>query len=124
MIKEDYVEWKPEPLVDPRAAKVEQIIHGMEQIIAAEGPVMASRVFPDFLQGPAAWAGSTTDTKRSFHRALETALKNETFLAEKEGSEEPRRLDPSAPEQNRVRIRTWAAAPCTKFGRRTGRIHA
>jgi len=49
--KEAYIEWTPTRLADPRSAKVEQFIHGMEQIIATEGPVMGLPGIPDFLQG-------------------------------------------------------------------------
>ena len=75
--KEDYVEWTPTRLVDPRASNVEQLIHGMEHIIASEGPVIASRVFQIFSK-----AGGLSriyvETKKSFHRALQTALGHES----------------------------------------------
>jgi hypothetical protein len=88
LTKEDYVEWTPAPLVDPRAANTEQVIHGMAQIIAAEGPVMASRVFRIFSR-----AGGLSriydETRRSFLRALRTALDQGVFVAEQEASEDP-----------------------------------
>jgi hypothetical protein len=102
---EDYVEWTPARLVDPRAATAEQIIHGMEQIISAEGPVMASRVFRIFSR-----AGGLNriyeETKRSFLHALRTALRNGIFAAEKEASEDPTTWVLRLPSQKRVRIRT------------------
>jgi hypothetical protein len=103
--KENYVEWTPARLVDPRAAKVEQIIDGMEQIIAAEGPVMASRVFRIFSR-----AGGLSriyvETRRSFLRALRTALDKGIFVAEQEASEDPATWILRLPSQKRVRIRT------------------
>jgi len=105
MTQEDYVEWTPERLVDPRAAKVEQIVHGMEQIVAAEGPVMASRVFRIFSK-----AGGLSriydETRRSFLHALRDALGNGTLVAEKEASEDPATWILRLPSQQRVRVRT------------------
>jgi hypothetical protein len=103
--KEDYVEWIPVQLVDPRAAKDEQIIHGMDQIIAAEGPVMASRVFQIYSK-----AGGLTriyeETRRSFLRALQTALHQGVFVAEQEASDDPATWILRLPSQAAVRIRT------------------
>ena len=103
--KVDYVEWVPARLVDPRAAKIEQIIHGMEQIIAAEGPVMASRVFRIFSR-----AGGLSriydETRRSFLRALRTALDKRILVAEEEASEDPATWILRLPSQERVRVRT------------------
>jgi len=103
--KEDYVEWAPVRLVDPRAAKVGQIIHGMDQIIAVEGPVMASRVFHIFSK-----AGGLTriyeETRRSFIRALRGALDEGVFVAEQEASEDPATWIVRLPSQPRVRVRT------------------
>jgi hypothetical protein len=105
LTKEDYVEWTPAPLVDPRAANTEQVIHGMAQIIAAEGPVMASRVFRIFSR-----AGGLSriydETRRSFLRALRTALDQGVFVAEQEASEDPATWILRLPAQERVRIRT------------------
>ncbi len=103
--KEAYVEWTPTRLVDPRSAKVEQLIHGMEQIIAVEGPVMTSRVFHIFSK-----AGGLSriygETKKSFLHALRTALDNGAFAAEQEASDEPATGILRLPCQKRVRIRT------------------
>ena len=105
MTKEDYIEWTPARLVDPRSATEEQIIHGMEQIIAAEGPVMASRVFRIFSR-----AGGLTriydETRRSFLHALETALAKRIFAADKHSSEDPASWVLRLPSQDRVRVRT------------------
>lgn len=103
--KEGYIEWRPARLVDPRAANVDQIIHGMEQIIEAEGPVMAYRVFQLFSK-----AGGLSriygETKRSFLRALRTAIKEGLFLAEQENCADPATWILRLPSQNRVRVRT------------------
>ena len=103
--KEDYVHWTPAPLVDPRGATIDQLIHGMDQIVAAEGPVMASRVFHIFSK-----AGGLSriydETKRSFVRALRTGLDRDIFLAEQEDSEDPSTWIVRQPTQPRVRIRT------------------
>ncbi|MDA1324656.1 MAG: hypothetical protein O3C34_07910 [Proteobacteria bacterium] len=103
--KEDYIEWAPVRLVDPRAAKVEQIIHGMDQIIAVEGPVMASRVFHIFSR-----AGGLSriydETRRAFLRALRTALDEGIFVAEQEALEDPATWILRLPSQARVRTRT------------------
>jgi hypothetical protein len=105
MTKEDYVEWTPERLVDPRAATAEQIIHGMERIVATEGPVMASRVFRIFSR-----AGGLNriydETRRSFLHALRTALAKGIFVADKEDSDDPATWILRLPSQNRVRLRT------------------
>ena len=37
---EEYGEWPAAPMVDPRAAKADQLIHGMAKIVAVVGPVM------------------------------------------------------------------------------------
>lgn len=103
--KETYVEWTPTRLVDPRSAKVEQLIHGMEQIIAAEGPVMASRVFQIFARA-GGLGRILSETRKSFLRALRTALDNGVFLAEQEDSEDPATWILRLPSQERVRIRT------------------
>lgn len=103
--KKDYVEWIPTRLVDPRAANTEQIIHGMAQIIAAEGPVMAARVFRIFAR-----AGGVSriydETRRSFHRALRTALDKGIFVAEPEAAEDRATWVLRLPSQARVRVRT------------------
>ena len=103
--KEAYQEWQPESLVDPRGANADQIINGMQQIIAAEGPVMASRVFHLFAK-----AGGLSriydETKRSFLRALQSALDEGTFLAEQEASEDLETWIIRLPSQPRVRVRT------------------
>jgi hypothetical protein len=103
--KENYVEWTPTRLADPRAATAEQIIHGMEQIISAEGPVMASRVFRIFSR-----AGGLNriydETKRSFLHALRTALDKGIIAAEKESSEDPTTWILRLPPQKSVRVRT------------------
>jgi len=105
MTQEDYVEWTSERLADPRAATVEQIIHGMAQIVSAEGPVMASRVFRIFSK-----AGGLNriydETRRSFLHALQTALDRDTLVADKEASEDPATWIVRTPSQKRVRVRT------------------
>ncbi len=105
MAKEDYVEWTSARLVDPRSATPEQIIHGMEQIIAAEGPVMASRVFRIFSR-----AGGLNriydETRRSFLHALQTGLAKRILVADKEASEDPATWILRLPSQERVRVRT------------------
>ncbi len=103
--KEAYVEWTPTRLVDPRSAKVEQLIHGMEQIIAVEGPVMTSRVFHIFSK-----AGGLSriygETKKSFLGALRPALDNGAFTAEQEASDDPATWILRLPSQGHVRVRT------------------
>jgi len=105
LTKENYVDWTPTRLVDPRAATAEQIIHGIEQIVSTEGPVMASRVFRIFSR-----AGGLNriyvETKRSFVHALRTALERGIIIAEKEASEDLTTWILRLPSQNRVRIRT------------------
>jgi hypothetical protein len=103
--KQDYVEWTPTRLVDPRAANTEQIVHGMAQIVAAEGPVLAARVFRIFSR-----AGGLSriydETRRSFLRALQTALDTGVLVAEREASEDPATWILRLPSQERVRVRT------------------
>ena len=103
--QEDYVEWVPAQLVDPRAANSEQIIHGMEQIIATEGPVMASRVFQIFAR--AGGLGRIyEETRQSFLGALQTALDEGVLVAEQEASDDPATWIVRLPSQPLVRIRT------------------
>ena len=40
--KQQYREWAPVKLVDPRVATVEQLIQGMKLIVEAEGPILAT----------------------------------------------------------------------------------
>ena len=105
IVQEDYVEWSPVQLVDPRSAQDEQVIHGMDQIIAAEGPVMASRVFHIFSK-----AGGLSriyeETRRSFIHALQGALDKGIFIAEQEASEDSATWILRLPSQPLVRIRT------------------
>ncbi len=105
IVKEDYIEWTPVRLVDPRAASIEQFIDGMEQIVSVEGPVIVSRVFHIFSR-----AGGLSriylETKKQFLRALETALKKGTFVSEQEGSEDPATWIIRLPTQPQLRIRT------------------
>ena len=103
--KEDYGEWTPTQLVDPREATVEQLIHGMQMIVAAEGPVMASRVF--HICAKAGGLGRIHDaTRKRFLLALKTALEQRVFVADKEASNDPATLILRLPDQKAVRVRT------------------
>lgn len=103
--KEDYGEWTPTQLVDPREATVEQLIHGMQMIVAAEGPVMASRVF--HICAKAGGLGRIHDaTRKRFLLALKTALGQRIFVADQEASDDPAALILRLPDQKAVRVRT------------------
>ena len=103
--REEYKEWPTAPLVDPRGAKAEQLIHGMEQIVAVEGPIMASRVFHIFSK-----AGGLNriydETKRAFLQALKTAIDDGVFLAEQEASDDSATWILRLPTQPPARVRT------------------
>ena len=103
--KDDYGEWAPIPLADPREATVEQLIHGMTMIVAAEGPIMASRVF--HICAKAGGLGRIHEaTRKRFLLALKTALGQGVFAAEKEASDDPAALILRLPDQKAVRVRT------------------
>ena len=77
--KDAYREWTPARLVDPRGATVEQLIHGLELIVEAEGPVMASRAFTIFAK--AGGLGRIHEaTRKGFILALQAALRKGVFL--------------------------------------------
>jgi len=102
---EDYGEWPAAPLVDPRSAKADQLIHGMAKIVAVVGPVMASRVFQI-----ASKAGGLNriydETKRAFLRALQAAIYAGTLVADQEASDDPATWVIRLPTQPPVRVWT------------------
>ena len=108
--QEDYVEWVPAQLVDPRAANSEQIIHGMEQIIATEGPVMASRVFQIFARA-ADWAGSTKRPGSHFSAPSRPRSTRASWLPNRRPRTIPRR-GLCGCRRNRLYVfGPWAAVP-------------
>ncbi len=102
--KDAYREWTPVRLVDPRGATVEQLIHGLELIVEAEGPVMASRVFTIFAK--AGGLGRIYEpTRKRFILALKDALRKGVFLSEREASEDPGTWILRPPSRQAVHVR-------------------
>jgi hypothetical protein len=105
MTREEYREWTPIRLVDPRGATTEQLVHGMRLIVEAEGPVMASRVFSIFSR--AGGLGRIyEETRKRFIASLEVALKKKVFVAEREASDDPAAWIVRLPSQKPVRARS------------------
>ena len=103
--KQEYREWAPVRLVDPRRATVEQLIHGMDLIIEAEGPVIAARVFHIFAKASGLNRIYET-TQRSFVVALRAALRTGLILSESEASEDPCTWVLRPPCREPFRVRT------------------
>ncbi len=105
IVTDEYREWTPVQLVDPRGATVPQLIHGMELIVEVEGPVIAGRVFHIF----AKTSGLTRiydATRRRFISGLQAALEQGVFLSELEASEDPFSWVLRLPTQQPVRVRS------------------
>ena len=105
IFKEEYRDWTPVRLADPREANVEQLIHGMGLIIEAEGPVIAGRVFQ--IYSKAGGLGRIYEaTQRKFIVGLRAALKPGLFLSEREASDDPGTWVLRPPSREPVRVRT------------------
>lgn len=103
--KQEYREWAPVRLVDPREATVQQLIHGMDLIIEAEGPVIAGRVFHIFAKA-SGLNRIYEATHRNFIVGLRAALGPGLILSESEASEDPCTWALRLPSQNIVCVRT------------------
>ncbi len=102
--KDAYREWTPARLVDPRGATVDQLIHGLELIVEAEGPVMASRAF--YIFAKAGGLGRIHEaTRKHFILALQAALCKDIFLSEQEASEDPWTWILRPPSRQAVHVR-------------------
>ena len=102
--RDAYREWTPVRLADPREATVEQLIHGLELIVEAEGPVMASRAFTIFAK--AGGLGRIYEpTRKRFVLALKDALRKGVFLSEREASEDPGTWILRPPSRQAVHVR-------------------
>jgi hypothetical protein len=116
MTREEYREWTPVPLADPRQATVKQFVHGMKSIVEAEGPVIASRVFAIYSR--AAGLGRIyEDTRKRFVLSLDHALKEGILLAEREDSADPATWVIRAPGQKPAGPAPSGAARCTRSRR-------
>jgi hypothetical protein len=105
MTREQYREWTPIALADPRRATVKQFLHGMQSIVEAEGPVMASRVFAIYSR--AAGLGRIyEDTRKRFILSLDHAVKERIFLADREESADPTTWIIRLPGQKATSLRT------------------
>ena len=105
IFKEEYREWPPVKLVDPRGATVEQLTHGMLSIVAVEGPILASRVFNIYAR--AGGLGRIYEpTRKRLVLAMRHALSNKTLLSEIEASEEPSTWILRLPSQPAVCVRS------------------
>ncbi len=102
--RDAYLEWTPVRLADPRGATVEQLIHGLELIVEAEGPVMASRAFTIFAK--AGGLGRIYEpTRKRFVLALKDALRKGVFLSEPEAAEDPGTWILRPPARQAVHVR-------------------
>ena len=103
--KQPYTEWQQTAVADPRAATVPQLVHGMEKITAAEGPILEDRLYA--LYSRAGDLGRIYDhTRRRFTTALAHA-KTEGILVvevEKFGAHEEKVI--RLPAQRPVIVRT------------------
>lgn len=100
-----YRDWAPVPLADPRSATVPQLVFGMTEIVEAEGPVIADRVFHLFAK--ASGLGRIYEaTRRRMIVGLRQALRDGVILSESEGSEDPGNWVLRLPSQDRVSVRT------------------
>ncbi len=81
--KQDYTEWQQTAVADPRAATVPQLVHGMERITAAEGPILEDRLYA--LYARAGDLGRIYDhTRRRFTTALAHAKSEGILVIETE----------------------------------------
>ena len=103
--KEDYPEWLPVKLADPRVATVDQLIYGMKLIVEIEGPILASRVF-HVLARAGGLGRIYGPTRKLLLRALETALKRGVFISEQEIEDDPWSFVLRLPSQEAVLVRS------------------
>jgi hypothetical protein len=76
-----YPEWTGAKLADPRHATMDQIEHGLRDIVAAEGPVLKDRLFT--LYAKAAGLGRVYDhTRTRLQNGLKQALKQKSLVAD------------------------------------------
>ena len=76
-----YPEWGGAKLADPRQATIDQMEHGMADIIASEGPILKDRLFS--LYAKAAELGRVYDhTRTKLENGLKQALKKKVLLAD------------------------------------------
>ncbi len=85
---EEYPEWPPVRLADPRRATADQLIHGMALIVGTEGPILAARVF--YILAKAGGLGRVYEpTRKRLLQALRSAIQRRVFLADKEVEDDP-----------------------------------
>ncbi len=102
---EEYPEWPPVRLADPRRATADQLIHGMELIVGTEGPILAARVF--HILARAGGLGRVYEpTRKRMLQALQLALQRRVFLSETEIEDDPGTWVLRLPSQKAVRLRT------------------
>jgi very-short-patch-repair endonuclease len=82
---DEYVEWQPRPLEDPRKVSADAVLSGLKSIIDTEGPIVASRACQIYARA-AGISRVGSDLRRAFNRALYRAKK--TGLFEFEQSED------------------------------------
>lgn len=102
--KEDYPEWAPVRLADPRVATADQSIHGMELIVGTEGPILAARLF-HILARAGGLGRVYGPTRKRLLQALQTALQRRVFLSDKEIEDDPGSWVVRLPSQKAVAVR-------------------
>jgi very-short-patch-repair endonuclease len=68
-----YQEWTPRPLPHPDAAPLTEVITGLREIVAAEGPIRAQRAYRLYTRA-AGGRRVGTEMRRAFHEATRQAL--------------------------------------------------
>jgi hypothetical protein len=106
--QEPYTCWPARPVADPRGATETQLKSGFLEIVAAEGPVLAQRVFLTYAK-----AGGVSRVTQSYrpklHRALKSLIDAEELIATDEfgdADQDPGRFVLRSPDQPAVRLRT------------------
>lgn len=85
---EEYREWSPRPLPDPREASLEDVIDGVLDIVRAEGPVRASRAYLLYTKACGLQrAGS--NVRSALNKAVWSAHKDGRLLLERSHDKEP-----------------------------------
>lgn len=105
---ETYQAWPSRTVADPRGATETQLKVGFTEIVAAEGPVLAHRVFLAYAKAGGV-ARITQSYRPKLHRALKALIDEGALIAADEydeGEDDPGRLVLRTPEQPAVRVRT------------------
>ena len=104
---EDYQAWPSRPMADPRGATEKQLKAGFAEIVSAEGPVLAKRVYLAYAK--AGGVSRVTKVYRPMDRALKSLITDGELIATDEfgeAEEDPSRYILRTPDQPAVRLRS------------------